>query len=530
MGGKGYVKLGLCNYSSDGNLTLTDPNGSVVASVSAKAAKDGSAVILENTSDVSGTYTVTFDGSGAFYLHSLSIVNMSQLAFTKEGDWFVVEPGSVSGLICALEYANASNVASDAANVRIFLPDGIYDLGETVLTNISGNNISIIGQSMDKTIVRNAPLIENEGIGSTATFLITGKNTYFQDLTIQNALDYYKAGSAGRAVCIQDKGDRTICKNVKMLSYQDTYYSNPQSKAGTEKYYWEDCEIHGVVDYICGGGDVYFNRCLLVNESRKQGEKNGEVVIAAPYTDEGSQFGYVFNNCTVENLASSFSFARAWGGKPRCAYINTKLNQPDELTTSGKVMRFTVEGMNVPADKFVEYNSVDANGNVVSPASNVVPFVKGDVKNEMETILTAEQAAAYAISNVFADWDVEAITAQKKITVAQADGKLTWTGDADAYAVFKDGVFEAFTTATEYDAPDAEAKYSVRAANIRGGLCQDTFAGETTDLDEVEASEVVSPAFFSLSGARLAQPQHGLNIMVRTYANGTKKASRVVVK
>lgn len=523
VAGKAIISVANCQFSAEGaEAVVTDANGKEIAKFNTKVENCGAEASFRYDGEAT-TLKITFTGTS--YIARVSVFNVVDFVqYDEATGYYVIPAGDVNSFLMALTDANGKG------NVRIFLPDGTYDLGETALTPISGDNISIIGQSMDKTIVRNAPLIENEGIGSTATFLITGKNTYFQDLTIQNALDYYKAGSAGRAVCIQDKGDRTICKNVKMLSYQDTYYSNPQSKAGTEKYYWEDCEIHGVVDYICGGGDVYFNRCLLVNESRKQGEKNGEVVIAAPYTDEGSQFGYVFNNCTVENLASSFSFARAWGGKPRCAYINTKLNQPDELTTSGKVMRFTVEGMNVPADKFVEYNSVDANGNVVSPASNVVPFVKGDVKNEMETILTAEQAAAYAISNVFADWDVEAITAQKKITVAQADGKLTWTGDADAYAVFKDGVFEAFTTATEYDAPDAEAKYSVRAANIRGGLCQDTFAGETTDLDEVEASEVVSTAFFSLSGARLAQPQHGLNIMVRTYANGTKKASRVVVK
>ncbi len=523
VAGKAIISVANCQFSAEGaGAVVTDANGKEIAKFNTKVENCGAEASFRYDGEAT-TLKITFTGTS--YIARVSVFNVVDFVqYDEATGYYVIPAGDVNSFLMALTDANGKG------NVRIFLPDGTYDLGETALTPISGDNISIIGQSMDKTIVRNAPLIENEGIGSTATFLITGKNTYFQDLTIQNALDYYKAGSAGRAVCIQDKGDRTICKNVKMLSYQDTYYSNPQSKAGTEKYYWEDCEIHGVVDYICGGGDVYFNRCLLVNESRKQGEKNGEVVIAAPYTDEGSQFGYVFNNCTVENLASSFSFARAWGGKPRCAYINTKLNQPDELTTSGKVMRFTVEGMNVPADKFVEYNSVDANGNVVSPASNVVPFVKGDVKNEMETILTAEQAAAYAISNVFADWDVEAITAQKKITVAQADGKLTWTGDADAYAVFKDGVFEAFTTATEYDAPDAEAKYSVRAANIRGGLCQDTFAGETTDLDEVEASEVVSTAFFSLSGARLAQPQHGLNIMVRTYANGTKKASRVVVK
>ena len=42
---------------------------------------------------------------------------------------------------------------------------------------------------------------------------------------MQNDLDYYKAGSAGRAAVIQDGGTKTIMKNVNLRSYQDTYYS-----------------------------------------------------------------------------------------------------------------------------------------------------------------------------------------------------------------------------------------------------------------------------------------------------------------
>ena len=76
------------------------------------------------------------------------------------------------------------------------------------------------------------------------------------------------------------KGENTICKNVRMLSYQDTYYSNKASK-----FYWEDCEIHGTVDYLCGDGDVIYNRVKLVNENRNTTTTpNGETTVAAPNT------------------------------------------------------------------------------------------------------------------------------------------------------------------------------------------------------------------------------------------------------
>lgn len=513
VGGKAIVSVVNCAYSADTIATVTDAKGNEVATFRTKAATDGAETSFRYDGDAT-TLTITFAGTA--YIANVSVFNVVDFVeFDEASGYYVIPAGDVNSFLRALTEANSKG------NVRIFLPDGLYDLGETVLTPISGNNISIIGQSMDKTIIRNAPLVENEGIGTTATFFITAQNTYFQDLTIQNALDYYKSGGAGRAVCIQDKGTNTICKNVKLLSYQDTYYSN--NNAG--KFYWEDSEIHGTVDYICGGGDAYFNRCLLVNETRTLGSKAGETVIAAPYTD-GSNWGYVFNECTVENLSSSFSFARAWGGTPRCAFLNTTLNQPSEISSS----RYTPGGMNVPADKFVEFNSLDANGNVVSPATNVLTFTKGDASNKMETILTAEEAAAYDLSKVFTDWKPATIAAQMEVKVSATDGKVTWTGNSDVYAIFNDGEFVTFTTANEYATAETD-KITVRAANGRGGLGHAFKVGESTGIADVDAdAEVVSTSFFSLAGARLAAPQRGVNIVVRTLSNGEKVAARVVVK
>ena len=136
-----------------------------------------------------------------------------------------------------------------------------------VLTTISKNNISIIGQSMEGVIIKNAPDAMKESIDKTATIKINKnvEGTYLQDLTIQNALDYYKNDN-GRAVALWDQGTQTVCKNVRLLSYQDTYYSNLQ---GAVKYF-EDCEIHGTVDFICGDGSVYFKNNLLYCEKRKK--------------------------------------------------------------------------------------------------------------------------------------------------------------------------------------------------------------------------------------------------------------------
>ena len=507
-----------CKYGNGATLTLK--NGETeVGSIAIDKDNDGVARSIEYTGEP-GTLTLSCDND--YYIHKIVVANLGDnAAEMNEMGYYVVAPGNAGNFLTMLDLANAN--AKAGQRTCIFLPDGTYDLGKTCLTTVSGNNISIIGQSMDKTIIKNAPNFKNEGIGTTATLFVTGQNLYLQDLTLQNALDYYKSGSAGRAVCLQDKGANTICKNVKMLSYQDTYYSN-----GNGKYYWEDSEIHGTVDFLCGGGDVYYNRCKFVTEKR-QADGRGECTIAAPYTDNGCQWGYVMNDCTVEALSEKFNLGRAWGGTPRLAYINTTLLQPEKISST----RFTTSGMNVAADKFVEYNSVDAQGKVVSPASNVLKFTKDKTVNEMETILTAEQAAGYALDKVFPTWTPDQDCQQKGIGLLKAsDNTLSWDAadGAKAYAVFYKGQFVDMTAATTYAISDGNADdYSVRAANAMGG-----FGGASTTtftaISNVKATgaNVQSTKFYDLQGARVDGSQHGVLIMVQKMTDGTVKTSKIV--
>ena len=531
MGGKGYLKLDLCQYSTTGEITLTDPKGNKIASVEAKANKDGISTILQNSSTESGEYTLTFAVNA--YLHSLSIVNMTEPAYAQDGNWYTVKAGDAKSFSTTLEIVNAANAATDAPRSYIFLPDGTYDLGDKCLTQISGNNISIIGESMDKTIIVNKPAIENEGIGTTATLLNTSNNLYMQDITLQNALEYYKSGSAGRAVCLQDRGTQTICKNVKMLSYQDTYYSNEPNGKG--QFYFEDSEIHGTVDYVCGGGDVYFNRVLFVNESRKEGEKNGEDVIAAP--NSKSEWGYIFKDCTIENKAANFSLGRSWNNITRLTWLNTTVNQKDEiLNDDKKYAYFTINAMgDAMADKFRLDVLKDAEGNVFSPAEKKVIFKNSGTtqqKAEENIILTAEEAATYTLDAVFGDWKPEAKAAQATATATTLqDGKLSWTGDAKMYLVAKDGKFYTLTTENSLTVNDNKASFTVRAANDMGGFGTANGTVSTgINSTMTTAATVIKTAIFAADGTQLSNLQKGINIIVKTFKDGSKKTSKVIVK
>ena len=515
MGGKGYIKMNLCQYSKTGKITLLDPKGKEVSSIDAKATKDGNLDILQNESTESGEYTLTFE-EGDTYIHSLSIVNMTTPAYTQNGNWMEVKAGDAQSFITALEIANGNNAAANAARTYIFLPDGTYDLGDKCLTPISGNNISIIGESMGNTIIVNKP--EVEGIGVTATLFNTSTGLYMQDLTLKNAYPFDK--STGRAVCLQDKGTQTICKNVKMLSYQDTYYSNNNKG----QYYFENSDIHGIVDFICGGGDVFFNKCTLTLEPGK------DSYITAPYTD-GTDYGYVFDGCKIVGSATdSFTFGRSWGGTANCAFLNTILDKNAAAKIAST--RWTTGGMNVVAKNFFEYNTLDEDGKVISPAENIVKFTKDKEVSEYNTIITAEKAAEFSLDKVFTNWKPADLATQKSASAAtESNGKLVWEGDAKMYIVLKDGKFFAMTTEKSLDLAGATGSWSVRAANEMGGFGQMTsIVTGIKNIASAKDAATVSTAIFSVSGAQQNSLQKGINIVVKTLADGSKKTEKVIMK
>jgi pectin methylesterase-like acyl-CoA thioesterase len=427
---------------------------------------------------------------------------------------------SGKNLLSMIELANGLEGSERAV---IFLPNGLYDLGETVLTTISRNNLSLVGQSMDGTIIKNAPDRSIEGIGTTATILNTSSNLYLQDLTLQNALDYYGAIDGGqvggRAVCLQDKGKQTICKNVRMLSYQDTYYSNSNSQ-----FYWETSEIHGTVDYLCGGGDVYYNKCTFVNESRAAGSKSGSDVVAAPYPDSSSKFGYVFSHCTIENKAASFSLGRSWGGLSKLTWLNTVINQPEEVIDT----RFTLAGMNIAAYSFKEYNSTDAKGNVVSPASLVETFTHNNGNYTYDIILSDEEAEAYTLDKVFSNWAPAGQTVQvaAPTTALYSNGTVSWsrTQEATLYAVFKNGELVGITDYTYLNIDKVEEMkdvLTIRAANAMGGFGEEEQVSVlSTGIDSI-GEDTNADVIYNMQGMRVNQADKGVYII-----NGKK----IVVK
>lgn len=506
VGKKATITIGLCKYSEAGS-TISAPNDE---NISAVVETCGSTGAIEYEGDA-GTLTLTIHSTGSVYIHSIKIMNTTTTNYEVNGDWIIVKEGDASSLVDAIEAAKEG--------ARIFLPNGTYDLGQKTLTTVGSNNVSIIGESMDGVIIKNRPTAE--GISTTATLLNSSTGLYMQDLTLQNDWDYYNGGADGRAVCIQDKGTQTICKNVTLLSYQDTYYTNNANG----EYYWETSNIHGTVDFICGEGTLFMEKSTLTVEKRKA-DGSGECTITAPSTAAGKEVGYVFNNCKIENSAASFNLGRAWNNEPRCAFINPTYNDTKLIAN-----RWTLKGMNVVAKEFVEYNPSDGK------TENNVTFTYGTTSNTMNTIIS--DADKFSIDKVFTGWAPNDIATQIKAPVAELkNGVITWekVNGATAYAIFKDGEFLGITTENtwtveEEAAPaprrtgeEAEATttgYTIRAANSRGGFGEPAEVSPATGINATLNDSTKDSVIYDLNGRRVMTPTKGVYII-----NGKK----VVIK
>lgn len=520
VGPKATISMKLCKDNDNDTILIKSEAGDTLTTLSAKVEDDGDLINYSYDGE-GGTISLLIKTSSEVKIHGLRIINTAEANYVNKGNWYMVNPGDAESFLDVIDLANVLNATKNAERLFVFLPKGTYDLGNTVETTISGYNISIIGLSADSTIIVTTPDDNEEGLGTADLLKNTSTGLYLQDITLQNALDYYSAGSLGAAAVLNDLGNHTVGKNVRMLSYESTYYSmNNKLQA-----YWEDCDIHGTVDFICGGGDIRFNNSTISLEPRFS-NGGGSRMIVAPRTL--SKFGYVFDHCKVVDLAEGkgdWSFGRTWSNQPITVYLNTTLDEYAENSLIST--RWTEEGRTATdPEVFGEYNTMDINGTDITPETNTIR-----IKSSFQTILNASMASAFDYDKMFSanaekKWDPAKLTAQVE---APADAKydnssVTWTAvdGAIAYALFMNDTFITMTDGTSYNIevnPDLY-RLSIRCANTQGGFGPEGHVAGTTGIQTVKMA-VDDNVIYNLQGVRVKKPGKGIYII-----NGKKTVVR----
>ena len=515
VGPKATIFVTTCKYPEGGSTKIVASNNVEIDAINAT---DGTTKTIDYEGEA-GTLTLTISG-GQAYIHKIRIVNTAETNYDIKGQWIYVKEGDASSFLDALDAANGM---SGTDRVNVYLPNGTYDLGTKTLTEISRNNISIIGESMEGVIIKNRPI--KEGIAITATLLNTATNTYLQDLTIDCIAPYGTGDdtkSAERGVCFQDKGNQTVMKKVYLKGLQDTYYSNNNS--GT--YYFEDCKIEGSVDYVCGNGDVYFNKTTFYTVNKSTGAAGG--VIAAPNTKKS--FGYIFNECTLDGMANEdgkYRLGRPWASGTIVRMLDTKmLIKP---TAVGWDEWSTDVAKQNSVEQFGEYNSVDANGTAIDLSQRKTSF-KGVANNP---VITAEQAANYRPEAIFTGaWKPFTTSEQKEVEEGSAkleNGVITWKAveGVTSYAIFKNDELLAIVEGTSYTLEQPAASrgseptttadvYTIRAINAMGGMGEPVVIidSSATAINGINAAENKNEkVIYNLQGVRVNTAKKGVYII-----------------
>ena len=512
VGPKATISIKLCRENDNDTILIKSEAGDTLSILKTDVKDDGDIVNYMYNGE-GGTISLFIKTSTEVKIHGIRIINTAETNYTNIGNWFIVSPGDAKSFLEVVDLANTLNSTKNTERLYIFLPKGTYDLGDTVETTISGHNISIIGESPDSTIIVTAPNYDNEGLGTADLLKNTSTNLYLQDLTLKNAFEYYESDSQGAAASFNDLGNYTIGKNVRMLSYEGTYYSMNNRLQS----YWDECDFHGTTDFICGGGDIrIFNSTLSLEPRFTNG--GGTRMIVAPRTL--TQFGYVFDNCKVVDLSEgkgAWSFGRTWSNQPIAVYLNTQLDDNAENTLVDT--RWTEEGRtNTDPEVFGEYNTMDINGVDITPETNTIK-----VKSSFQTILNASMASAFTYEKMFTDnadkkWDPAKFTAQigAPEDARYDNGVITWTAvdGATIYALFMNNTFLTMTNETSYNVevnPDLD-RLSIRSANAMGGFGPKAHVAGTTGIQTVKRN-ADNDIIYNLQGVRVKKPGKGIYII-----------------
>ena len=457
-------------------------------------------------------------------------------------------------LVAALQAAQSR--ADKNVRYRIFLKKGTYTLPQGTadktynvelanatqasytkkdpITYFNAQNVSIIGEDRDATIITNTIPADDtfaskygtssiyEGIGNSDVFQISSSASglYWQDLTVSTGME----DARGRDIAIQDKGTKNIYKNVCLHGYQDTWTSNNDNGL----YFFDGGVLRGRTDYICGKGDIYFKEV----EFRQ---------IAGGYCavpSKPAKIGWVLKDCVIngdgDNVDGNYTLGRPWGnGTPVAVWIDTKMN------VVPSAIGWNEMSGGWPA-RFAEYNSMTSTGSQIDLSGRKTTFGDGHANNP---VLTAEEAAQYSdMSKMFGDWQPTLMTEQapapQNVKFNKNGNILFWDGSNYAllYAVCLNGNVIGFTTDTQVDvttlsgsasAPRraaSAADYTVRAANEMGGLSEASApATETDGIETIEQAQPVinNEAIYNLQGVRVDKATKGVYII-----NGKK----VVIK
>ena len=363
-----------------------------------------------------------------------------------------------------------TSVTQRVINIR----NGLYH----EIVDIAGkHNVTLRGQSRTGAIISfpNNANFQSANGGTTharMTFKVNANDVVLDTLTISNSTP--QGGGQAEALMSESNAKRCIVNNCEIDSRQDTILANGSSQS---QIYFYKSIIKGNFDYIWGGGNLYFDQCLIDTIS---GSSGFNLTAARTDTSATSSSSYPWLNSGATYTANGMSFVN-------CTF-----------TADAGVGTITIAGSNGTAGNNVSWYGCNFATNYIAPSASLFSgnflfwqdentMASSPVTFAMVTSLSGNDARLLAATNIptwFYGWQPQlapTIITQPASVTNTAGETATLTVAASgipdpSYQWMQDGTNAPYASATNatLSIPNVQSAdattYSVIITNATGSV------------------------------------------------------------
>ncbi len=345
-----------------GATAFTKTIGGMVFNTQRPVYVDGNTVVVVlpiPTLAFNTTYYVTVDagairgaGGAAFSVTGTTTWRFTTAAAAPATRTAINVATDGSAPYCSVQGAIDFVPANNTAATTITIAAGTY---HEIIYFTKKSNVTLIGASRTGTMIaatnNNTMNPSTRGRALVGIDSSTGVNV--RNLTIVNQTP--QGGSQAEALRMETC-DMCIVRDATVISLQDTLLWDG-------RIYANNVLIEGNVDYVWGGGAAYF-----INSEIRTIGRSGPIVQAR---NPATSYGYVFvdSKITADAGLTGGVLARIDVGTypaSHVAYINCQMTS--EIAAVGWQL---TAGTDVSMLRFWEYQSVDANGNLINTGSRL---------------------------------------------------------------------------------------------------------------------------------------------------------------
>ena len=206
-------------------------------------------------------------------------------------------------------------IPDDGKQAVVRLMPGVYREKVEILRS----HTEICGDGMDQTAIvwsdAATEILEDgkkRGTFRTATFRTDADYITLQGITIRN--ESGPREDVGQCIALYADGDYFVCRECKLVSYQDTLFTAPlppkeiikdgfigpkqYAPRKPQRHIYQRTVIYGDIDFIFGGAAAWFEECdIIAVDGRSRKDKPYIAFCTAASTPEGQKYGYVFHRC-----------------------------------------------------------------------------------------------------------------------------------------------------------------------------------------------------------------------------------------